>query len=98
MWINNLNSVGKSSAVRAKSESNGEDNEKEGKEKTAKRKVKNISGQYEIVSGRVVAQEPEPDKPKEKSVLIYRKLSSNAVQFDEKGKKIKGEGAESASK
>jgi hypothetical protein len=51
-----------------------------------KKLVKNAkTGRYEIVSGKIVGEEPEEENS---SVVIYRKLKADAVQFDGSGKKI----------
>jgi hypothetical protein len=44
-------------------------------------------GKYEVVSGRIVGEEEEPE-PEENFVTIYRKLQADEVQFDEQGKKL----------
>jgi Flp pilus assembly protein CpaB len=46
----------------------------------------NKTGKYEIVSGKIVGEEKEPEE--ENSVVIYRKLKTDAIQFDASGKKI----------
>ncbi|MDR0631740.1 MAG: hypothetical protein LBF54_00635 [Holosporaceae bacterium] len=48
------------------------------------------TGKYEIVSGKIVGEEQESEG---KSVVIYRKLKANEVQFGEDGKKIDGKDA-----
>lgn len=47
------------------------------------------SSKYEVVSGRIVSESNKSkDKKKEDSVKIYRKLTSNEVQFQKDDKKI----------
>ncbi|MDR2781781.1 MAG: hypothetical protein LBB21_05020 [Holosporaceae bacterium] len=64
-------------------------------ELSGKRLIKNArTGKYEIVSGKVVGDEPDEEV---KSVVIYRKLRSDEVKFDESGKKLeKGSGEQDA--
>jgi hypothetical protein len=48
--------------------------------------VKNVkTGRYEIVSGKIVGDEPEEESA---SVVIYRKMQADTIEFDKEGKKV----------
>ena len=44
-------------------------------------------GKYEIVSGKIIGEPPEPDK---KAVTIFRKLSATVIPVDKNGHKLEG--------
>ncbi|MDR0968305.1 MAG: hypothetical protein LBL99_01560 [Holosporaceae bacterium] len=86
MLLNNMNSIGKRrDAALMKAEF-----DKKGKTGEGEKNANEIS-KYEIVSGRIIGKEEDQPKTQQKLVVIHRKLTSAAVQFDENGKKIEGE-------
>ncbi len=58
------------------------------------KKVLSKDGKYEIVSGKIVGEDPKEDP---KTVIVYRKLTPTAVKFNESGKIMDGNGSSSGS-
>lgn len=93
--LNNIeNSIQEAKKRQAKAEEDAKkaEEEKNKKEATsAESKMDRDSGEpnYEVISGKIVGEEPKKEKELE-SVIIYRKLTPSAVQFDETGKVVNG--------
>lgn len=49
-------------------------------------------GKYEVISGKIIGEEPKQEKELD-SVIVYRKLTPSAVQFNEEGKIVNVNGS-----
>lgn len=94
--VNNADSIHeiKNSKHPSSNEKSDKDSKDAGKDATdaGKDGKVNKDGKYEIVSGKIVGEEPK-DEPK--TVIVYRKLTPTAVQFDDSGKIVDGTSASS---
>lgn len=100
MLMNNISIVNSAESMFGiKNPEHDSDRGKSGKgsEKATLSKDKKVllkDGKYEIVSGKIVGEDPKEDP---KTVIVYRKLTPTAVKFNESGKIMDGSGSSSGS-